>query len=139
MSGTKVIIAGSRDFNDYELLRQVMNSLGFCDLGAYQCEVISGTARGADRLGEQWAREYGFSVIRMPADWESHGKAAGYIRNEEMAKIGTHLVAFWDGQSRGTRNMIHIAQREELKVHVHNYSRISPQEGYEQVQRDYSR
>ena len=113
-----IIVAGSRGFADYELLRE---RLCYITQKLKRVVIVSGTARGADQLGERWAEENGHEVIRMPADWNRYGKAAGYKRNEEMAKTAKGLVAFWDGNSRGTSNMIDIAKREGLRVLVVRY------------------
>ena len=80
-------------------------------------EIVSGTARGADQLGERYAREKGFSIKRFPADW-SLGKVAGYLRNKEMAEYANGLVAFWDGKSRGTKMMIDLAKEHGLSIRV---------------------
>lgn len=82
------------------------------------CLIISGGARGADKLGEQWAREFSKELRIMPADWDNFGKRAGYVRNEEMAKVATHLVAFWDGASKGTAHMLNLADKYNLKTYV---------------------
>lgn len=111
----KVIIAGSRNFNDYELLKAELNVLIHHQKVE---EVVSGTAKGADKLGEKWANEYGFSIKRFPANWDEFGKSAGYIRNEEMAKYATHCVVFWDGESKGTKHMINLAEKHNLKTKV---------------------
>ena len=115
----RVIIAGGRDFLNYPLLRQTMDHL----LINVQDEVVivCGKARGADSLGEQYAKERGYQIHAFPADWERFGKAAGFIRNEDMAQNADALVAFWDGQSRGTKNMIDLAHRYHLKVRVKRY------------------
>ena len=110
-----LIIAGSRSFNDYERLKTNMQLLGLEDKDV---TIISGTAQGADKLGERWAEEFNKPVIRMPADWNKYGRSAGYRRNVEMAKIATHLVAFWDGSSRGTGHMIDIAHQYALKQYI---------------------
>jgi hypothetical protein len=78
-------------------------------------------ARGADALGAKLAHNYSLKLIEMPADWDTHGKSAGYKRNQEMAKIATHLVAFWDSTSKGTKHMIDIATRKGLTVKVVSY------------------
>lgn len=114
----KVIIAGGRTFNDYELLHQK------CDQTLRlqsEIEIVSGTAYGADTLGEKYAKEKGYPIIQFPADWEKYGKGAGYIRNEEMAKYADGLIAFWDGESKGTKHMIDLANRYGLKVKIINY------------------
>lgn len=82
-------------------------------------EVVSGTARGVDRLGERWARERGIPVRRFPARWNELGRRAGYVRNLEMVEYGDALVAVWDGESRGTRHVISAATKAGRSVHVH--------------------
>lgn len=110
------IIAGSRDCIEYtEVLHAV-------DKANWEItRVISGGARGADKLGEQWACRNTVPLTVVYADWDRYGKRAGYLRNEEMAEQGEALIALWDYQSRGTRNMIDIAKRKGLKVLVWRY------------------
>lgn len=110
----KVIIAGSRTFNDYDLLERTIDNL----FGNQDIEIVSGCANGADKLGERYAKEYGIKVYFFPADWQQHGKKAGFIRNHEMAMVSQHLVAFWDGESRGTKMMIDLAKKNGLKTDV---------------------
>ncbi len=117
----RVIIAGTRSFNDYELLRTSCNNLLSVKQRTHTVVIISGTARGADRLGERYAKERGFQLRRFPADWEQHGKSAGHIRNAKMADNADALIAFWDGESRGTKNMIDNARRKGLAVRVIQY------------------
>lgn len=114
-----VIIAGSRGFDHLGLLRLKCDRI----LGnKTNVVVISGTAQGADRLGELYATERGFKVMQMPADWTTHGKRAGYLRNEAMAEKAHALIAFWDGQSKGTKHMIDIAKAKGLMVRVILYN-----------------
>lgn len=119
----RIIIAGSREFNDYELLRKSI--LDCVDVTQHNVTIISGTARGADQLGEKFALEYKLDLIRMPADWNLYGKSAGYIRNKKMAEYAAEengmLFAFWDGASRGTMHMIKLAQDNDLDVHIIKY------------------
>lgn len=75
---------------------------------------------GADYLGELYAKTRGIQLNRFPADWGKHGKAAGPIRNKEMAEYATHLVAFPSKTSRGTKNMIKLAEENSLEVRVFN-------------------
>ena len=128
MKELRVIIAGSRDFNDYELLKKsaieiITKKTMLPDL----TRIISGGARGADTLGERFANEMGLEISRFIPDWDGLGKRAGYVRNAEMAKFAVEddndgmLIAFWDGQSRGTKHMIDLAKRYGLEVHVVNY------------------
>lgn len=116
----KLIIAGGRDFDDYDLLK---DRIDFRLNGDYtNLEIVSGTARGADRLGERYAKENNIPIKRFPADWDKYGKSAGYIRNEQMAKYGTMLVAFWDGESRGTKHMIDLAKKYHLPIEIVRYA-----------------
>jgi len=80
--------------------------------------VLSGTARGADRLGERWAAEHKIPIERYPAQWNRDGRAAGYIRNQLMSEHAEALVVFWDGKSRGTMHMLNIAKDKGLKIKV---------------------
>ena len=104
----RYIVAGSRNFQNYELMEKTLNSL---NLGPDD-EIVCGDARGADTLGAKYGQLNGIPVIHFPADWDAYGKAAGHIRNAEMAEYGDFLVAFWDGSSRGTSNMIQAMKRK---------------------------
>ena len=115
----KLIIAGSRDFNNYEYLVDVLERSGF-----EVQEVVCGMARGADLLGKRWADERGITVKEFPADWNSYGKRAGFIRNEQMAYYGTDLLAFWDGESRGTKHTIGLANKVGLNVYIIKYKDV---------------
>lgn len=111
----KVIIAGSRTFNDFELLCNKCNEI----IGdTKDVEIVSGAAYGADQLGEEYAAEMLFDLKQFHPDWGKYKKSAGYIRNEEMAKYADMLIAFWNGESRGTKHMIDLAHKHNLKVHI---------------------
>ena len=119
----KCIIAGGRDFNDYERLKKVMDN---CPHEI--TEVVCGKARGADSLGEKWALEKGIHVEYFIPDWESLGKRAGFVRNNNMAEYSCDsgeteglLVAFWDKNSKGTEHMIDIATNYGMIVKVVKY------------------
>jgi hypothetical protein len=116
----KVIVAGSRGFNDYDLLKAKLDII-LSSIQEDEIEIVSGTAYGADQLGECYAVEKGLKVKRFPADWDKHGKRAGYLRNEEMAKYADALVAFWDERSSGTKHMIDLARKHNLLVRVIKY------------------
>lgn len=118
----RVIIAGGRDFMDYELVREKANHYLQNKLQTHSVIIVSGHASGADTMGERYAQEKGLPCELHPADWKTHGKAAGPIRNAEMAAVADALIAFWDGQSRGTANMINLARQKGLTVAVVNYT-----------------
>ena len=118
----RVIIAGSRDFNDYDTLEVACDDL----LHKIDVEcVLGGCARGADKLGETYAANRGYPVEPWPADWDTHGKSAGYKRNADMAANADMLIAFWDGHSKGTKHMIDLANKEGLAVFVQSSSKPS--------------
>ena len=124
----KLIIAGSRSFRDYPLLKASLSKLFYKVMvhGEAPTEVVSGTARGADRLGERWAKERNISVTRFPANWKDHGSAAGHIRNQDMASYADALIAFWDGASPGTRHMIDTASSRHYNLNPVTVIRFTP-------------
>lgn len=117
----KIIIAGGRDFNDYELL---LNSVWPILKGNTNIEIVSGCASGADKLGEKFAESFGLPISKFPADWNKHGRSAGPIRNKKMAEYANELIAFWDGKSKGTKNMIETANKMGLIVNTIIYDNI---------------
>lgn len=123
----RIIIAGSRDFNNYKKLETIMDDYlkSVCD----EVEIICGGARGADSLGEIYTQFHNIKCVKFPADWDKYGKSAGYRRNVQMAEYAEKengiLFAFWDGQSKGTKHMIDIANQHGLEIHIINNTRIT--------------
>jgi len=115
----KTIIAGGRTITDPEVLLEALEA---CPWSHRITEVVCGKAEGADTLGEDWANASGIPVKPFPADWKKHGKAAGPIRNGEMAVYADSLIALWDTRSTGTRDMIAKATLKKLKVFVYKVS-----------------
>ena len=118
----KVIIAGGRDYDDYLRLETFMDTV----LGAKEhntIEIVSGTANGADSLGEKYAIANEFALTQFPAQWDKYGKSAGYKRNVEMVEYANALVAFWNGNTvrSGTNHMINIALERELPTRIVRY------------------
>lgn len=101
----KLLIAGSRNFQDFKMMEE---KLDFYLSANKANEIVSGRAKGADMLGEKYAENRGIQVKVFPADWETHGKRAGYLRNEQMVAYATHAVFFWDSKSPGTRHAIRL-------------------------------
>lgn len=122
MNEFRVIIAGSRKYNDYETLRNKCNHILSQKMADTNVKIIvlSGGASGADALGERYAKEYGLQIERHPADWDIYGRAAGPIRNAEMADCADALIAFpKKGETnKGTHNMINMAKEQGLMVRV---------------------
>ncbi|MCY7866043.1 SLOG family protein [Bacillus spizizenii] len=121
-----MIIAGGRDFTNYSVLKQTMDELlsELIEEGE-EIVIISGKARGADKLGERYAEERGFDVDPYPADWKrqadgSYDKSAGYKRNAEMADNADACVCYWNG-SKGTGHMIDLAKKRGLALVVLDY------------------
>ena len=110
-----IIVAGSRGFEDYRLFAEIMRER----IGMYEGTVIfvSGKAKtGGDAMIIDFCKEEGYPWTEYPADWDQHGKSAGYIRNHEMSLVATDAIVFWDGHSKGTKHMIDIAYEKKLHV-----------------------
>jgi hypothetical protein len=129
----KVIIAGSRKFDNYELLKLKMDE--FLKNQKNDVTIISGNAKGADRLGEKYARSRGFKLEKYIPNWDDvdgkpdrevgenpdgslYWKYAGYERNKDMVNDADALVAFWDKVSRGTKHIIDYAKQKELAIRI---------------------
>jgi hypothetical protein len=128
---TNIIVAGGRKYNDYAELKHVCSDYvtHLVKDGISQhneISIISGMASGADSLGVKFANEAGLYLIRCAADWDTNGKAAGYRRNDQMAKLATDngrgvLLAFWDGKSKGTKHMIDLAEKHKMEIYITLY------------------
>jgi len=115
----RVVIAGSRDIEDPAVVAAAITASGFTIT-----EVVSGTARGVDRLAERWALCRGIPVLRFPAEWQRLGKRAGIVRNAAMIRCAASsregaVIAVWNGTSPGTRHTIECARANGLPVYVH--------------------
>ncbi len=113
-----VIVAGSRSFKDYQLLKQKLDLLLAEKLKSHKLFIVSGNALGADKLGEKYASENDIPIKHFPANWTLHGNKAGYIRNCEMAVIASAAVIFWDGKSKGSKHMITISHDYKLPTRI---------------------
>jgi len=114
----RVIIAGSRGFLDYDLLLQKCREILNDKLQTTDVVILSGGAQGADQLGERFAQEYNLTIETHKPDWASYRRGAGIIRNKEMADNADALIAFWNGTSKGTSQMIEYSKKRGLKVDV---------------------
>ena len=114
----RLVIAGSRDFNDYALLSKAVDKHLSDKVDDAKIIIISGTAPGADQLGERYAKEKGYKLECYPADWGHYGKAAGPVRNMNMANVADGVIVFWDGESSGTKNMIETAKAKNIPCTV---------------------
>lgn len=119
----KVIVAGGRDFDDYEMMSQKLSEL-FNNKKVFAgniVKIISGMADGTDTLAIKYADENHLPKIMMPACWHYDRRRAGFLRNEDMLSIADALVAFWDGESHGTKHMIEISKAKGIPVWVFEY------------------
>lgn len=114
----RVVIAGCRDYNNYNEAKEFID---FCTCNIRkenEIVIVSGGASGADAIGEQYAKENGFKVEKYPADWKKYGRAAGPIRNKQMAEISDYVICFWDNKSKGTKSMIEYAKELNRRVKI---------------------
>jgi len=109
----RVIIAGSRWIGDQRFVDEAVSESGFTI-----DTVVSGGARGVDRLGERWSKVNGTKLSVFPADWAKYGNAAGPIRNRQMGDYADALIAVWDGKSSGTKDMIDYMKKLGKPVYV---------------------
>lgn len=108
----RVIIAGSRHYQNYEVVEQAIVDSGF-----NVTEVVFGGSRGVDKLGLDWAIKHGVTVKTFLADWERHGKGGGPIRNTQMASYADALILVWNGISHGSADMKRKAEKRKLLIY----------------------
>jgi len=101
----KLAVVGSRSFSDKTMLTNILDQQQ-----NISC-IISGGARGVDTLAEQWARSKNVETKIFLPDWLSYGRAAGPIRNRNIIEACDECVAFWDGESPGTRSSIELCNK----------------------------
>lgn len=114
----KIGIVGSRTFLDYELVKKALSEY----LDKYEdLVIVSGGAKGADSLAEQFADDHNLQKIIFNPDWKKYGKIAGILRNRMIIKESDMIIAFWDGKSRGTKSTISMAKQNDKEVVIHRY------------------
>jgi len=109
----KIVIAGSRTITNYDEVLTAIKGSPFVIT-----EVVSGRARGVDSLGEYYAKQNNLACSYFPADWNTHGRRAGPIRNAEMARYADAAIIVWDGVSTGSANMIENMKRLNKPYYV---------------------
>lgn len=117
----RVIIAGGRDYKNYNFVKEQLDELWSKHLELKELTILNGMASGVDSLAYKWAKERNFTIEEYPAQWNRYGKAAGPMRNRQMAEKADVLIAFWDGHSPGTQNMIEEARAKKLKIKIIGY------------------
>jgi hypothetical protein len=121
MDKFRVVVAGGRHFNQFELLTSQLDAVLGAKRLTHEIVIVSGKARGADQLGERYAKLRGYAVQEHHADWDGQGKSAGYRRNEEMAKNSDASVVFWDGKSVGSKHMVDLTKTYGNPIKVVSY------------------
>jgi hypothetical protein len=111
----KVAVVGSRGFDDYVKLKQTLDGIPSVTL------IISGGAKGADSLAEQWATEKGIETVIYKPDWAKYGRGAGIVRNRIIIEDCDLCVAFWDGLSKGTKSSIDLCQKLNKQLIIIKY------------------
>lgn len=111
-----IVVCGGRDFDDYQRMSKILTGLIIpSDI------ILCGMAKGADLLAYRWAVDNDAKVEDYPADWNKNGKSAGYIRNALMVDNATHVLAFWNGVSKGTKHTIDYARKKKLAIKIVSY------------------
>lgn len=110
-------IVGSRTFSDYELMCKQLEKIK-ARLGIDIDTIISGGAKGADSLGARYARDNDIGLIEHLPEWEKHGKGAAFIRNSLIVRDSDIIIAFWDGESRGTQHTLTLADKKHVPYKV---------------------
>ena len=111
----RIAVIGSRDFNDYDQLKMVLNEHDNIEL------LVSGGAKGADSLGESWAKEKNVPTLIFKPEWDKYGRSAGFKRNQDIVNNSDLVIAFWDGQSRGTKSSIDLCKKLAVDVKIIKY------------------
>jgi predicted Rossmann fold nucleotide-binding protein DprA/Smf involved in DNA uptake len=105
-----VAVIGSRTFNDYNLVEKTLSGIDDIDC------IVSGGAKGADSLGEEYALNNSIKTMIFKPDWKRYGRGAGFVRNKTIIDNADVVVAFWDLKSKGTKNSIELAKKQNKKV-----------------------
>lgn len=130
------VICGSRtlkQLSENQVIKVLNDITELCEKEEFDVvEVVSGNAKGADKIGEIWAKENGIDLVIMQANWDKYGKFAGYKRNEKMIHYASNIrytspvvIALWDGSSKGTKHTIDIAKRLDVPYYIISYERYA--------------
>lgn len=122
-----LLIAGSRTYDDYDEFCKITDKMLFNIKQLYNIEIVQGGANGADKFAEIYANNHAYKCTLFKADWDKHGKSAGYIRNSEMhnyIKQFEHrgCLCFWDGESKGTQHNFKLANDISTPLRIYNYT-----------------
>lgn len=113
----RIVVCGTRNYNDRHKFHSVL--LEYLETTESPVLFISGAApSGADDLIIRWCLKFNYPCLEVPADWDRLKKGAGFERNARMSKIATHVLAFWDGRSPGTKHMLELATNLSLQEKI---------------------
>ena len=113
-----IAIVGSRDFVDYKALDKFVQE----HVNLTKIEfVVSGGAKGADKLAEQFANHHSLGIRVIYPNWQKYGKKAGFLRNKLIIEASNIVFAFWDGESRGTLSSINLAKEANKELYIYRY------------------
>ncbi len=116
----RLVVAGCRNYTDYQRTSsEIKKYIEKLDTD-YSIIIVSGCSKGADALGEKFAENHKLQLEKYPAEWDKYGRSAGPRRNSQMAKIADGIIVFWDGRSKGTKNMIENAKKENKPCTIIN-------------------
>ena len=108
----KIGVVGSRDFDDYKKLEKELNKIEGIT------EIVSGGAKGADTLAREFAEKNDIKLTEFKPDYEQYGRGAPIRRNKKIVEYSDQIIAFWDGESRGTKNTIDIAEKQDKPITI---------------------
>ena len=108
----KIGVVGSRDFDDYKKLEKELNKIEGIT------EIVSGSAKGADTLAREFAEKNDIKLTEFKPDYEQYGRRAPIRRNKKIVEYSDQIIAFWDGESRGTKNTIDIAEKQDKPITI---------------------
>ncbi len=112
----KIIVAGGRDIDEYKVVEDAIIEFTHNHMLEHKIEIVQGGAKGVDENARKYAIINNIQCRQFDADWNTHGKAAGPIRNKQMAEYADALILVWDGNSRGSKNMLKEAREKGIPV-----------------------
>ena len=120
MNCVRITIGGCRDFEDYEVFTGFVSECIEKMKPRDRIIILSGHCKGTDLMAEKYADEMGYEIEIHTADWKKYGRAAGPKRNAEMIQNSNAVIAFWDGKSRGTKNLLEYAKKKSIPIYEKN-------------------
>ena len=120
MDKINIAVVGSRTFEDYDKMKSILDVFVGIHLEKDIC-IVSGGAKGADSLGEEYARKNNLEFLCFMPEWGKYGKVAAFLRNKDIVKASDRVVAFWNGKSAGTKHTLDEARRSDIPSYIVNF------------------